>query len=258
MVSPGGLVTRMQDLFYSGEIVLCATSTQNQILNLPYEDAPSVNTSSRGTRAWRRSIIHTAATQRQRYCTSKHTRERSPSTANCIKLHMQLPRHCRIKAKPHASLNETFCFVLFLSVHLSAFSPAVSAQKARHRWRAQRRLSVKLRPVPPWVGASFSPVSHVDGTQNKESGELSKWQIHVGISERLRYARKSQDPPASLRQLFKTELHYPQTKNVPLIWTGYGSGFTFKIKMRRHTAQHILSKYMCRSSKGKYWSEGTD
>lgn len=130
MVSPGGLVTRMLENPEPEVLLLRTTSTQEYILNSPYVDVPSVNTSSRGTSAWRRSIIHTAATQRERYCTSKHTRERSPGTANCIKLHMQLPSQHRIKAKPHTSLNGTFFFlVVFICPPVCVLSRGQCAKK---------------------------------------------------------------------------------------------------------------------------------
>lgn len=96
-----------------------------------------MSTNSRGTRVWRRFIIHREATQRQSCCASKHTRKSSPVSTNCIKLHVQLPRHHSYKINPHSSLKN---FKKKKSVHLSASSPVASAQKARYRWWAHRRL----------------------------------------------------------------------------------------------------------------------
>lgn len=165
--------------------LLRTTSTQKYILNLPYVDVPSVNTSSRGTRAWRLSIIHTAATQRRRYCTSKHTRKRSPGTANCIKLHMQTPRRRPITAKPYTSLNGTFS-VLCLSVHLSASSSAASAQKKQGTGEKRRggwvsSCARSLRESVRHLKSGFSQ----GGNTKCNSDELCKWRIHVGVSVRL-------------------------------------------------------------------------
>lgn len=139
-----------------------------------------MKTSSRRTRTWRGSIIHTAATQRQRCCSSKHTRERSPGSATASNSTCSFPESTQSKQKP--AHNGTFCF--YRSTCLRPV-PLQVRKKRRYRWNAQRRLPVELRPVPPWVTASFSPVSHMDGRQMRESEEASKRQIHAGESGRL-------------------------------------------------------------------------
>lgn len=125
------------------------------ILYVPYIDVPSVNTNSRGTRVWRRFIIHRAASQRQRDSTSKHTRKRSPVSTNCIKLQVQLPRHHRNKTKPNASLTGTF---FYLSTCLRSVPRPV---------RIKRGTGDERRGGSEWASVSFSPVSRMNMKQNK-------------------------------------------------------------------------------------------
>lgn len=152
-----------------------------------------MKSSSRGTRAWRGSIIHTAAT-RGRGAAPPNTRERSPGSATASNSTCSFPESTQSKHKPAHFLTELLCF--YRSTCLRPV-PWQVRKNGRYRWSAQRRLPVELRPVPPWVTASFSPVSHMDGRQTRESEKASKRRIHAGESGRLFPSVTHRNPGAS-------------------------------------------------------------
>lgn len=172
---------------------------------------------------------------------------------------MQLPRHHRIKATPHTSLNEVFCF------NLSTCLRPVPSQCVKSEGTGEER-------VGGWVSSCArclrESARHLVGflTWTEHKIKIQKRSPNDGFMLEslrdfsIRYTHRSQHPPASHRQLFKTELYVPQTKHVAINLKRDRFRFYFQNKAEtpRVPAYNIQINVKSWSSEELYRSEGAD